>query len=38
MSKIIIFMVDGEPPPIFVQRLEILVTALRSQVDWNSIL
>jgi len=33
----IIFMVDGEPPRIFVQRFQIWVIALWSQVDWNGI-
>jgi len=36
MSNIIIFTVDGEASPIFVLHLEIWVTALWSQVDWNN--
>ena len=35
MPKIIIFTLDGEASPIFALHLEILVTALWSQVDWN---
>jgi len=37
MSKIIMFTVDSESCSIFVQRLEILATALWSQVYWNGI-
>jgi len=36
MSKIIIFTLDGEASPIFLLHWEIWVTALWSQIDWNS--
>jgi len=36
MSKFIIFTLDGEASPIFVLHLQIWVTALWSQLDWNN--
>jgi len=36
MSKIIIFMLDGEASPTFVLHLWIWLAALWSQLDWNN--